>query len=528
MKVPKTNVCSMIKVLAGSLVLAASVGSLQANAFYHGSDNKNTMTGVETDYGTKYLGIPYAEPPVGELRWKAPQQLDFPDNFEATTAGSSCPQTPSVFGIPSVSEDCLYLNVYKPKSAGSFWGKIKKPVMVWIHGGAFTYGEGHTYDPEKLVEEGVVVVTVNYRLGALGFMAHPALTAEGQGSSGNYGLMDQQAALQWVQDNIERFGGDPDRVTIFGESAGGLSVHSQIASPKAAGLFNGAIIQSGAYALAQPTLQQWEYLGAGLAAAMGCPDQSLSCLRSLSVEQILANQDPGPVGWLPVVDGDVLPQTVQAALQKGEFNKVPVIEGTTRDEYSLFTALSFDLVGNPVTADNYYTAIAQAGIPVDAVPAVASFYPLSAYGSPGEAVTALGTDFLFACNSLSSIKLLSQHVPTYGYEFDDPNAPQTTLPPVSFSYGAYHSSEIQYLLGTNGQPQGIYLNDEQKQLSDAMVRYWTSFAKYRTPNLSGAPIWIRYGNNYELMKSLKPTGPETINNFAQTHQCDLWSAVLGY
>ncbi|WP_439134886.1 carboxylesterase/lipase family protein [Pseudomaricurvus sp.] len=520
--------CSMLKALAGSFVLAVGVGSLQAQAFYHGHDDDNTMTGVETDYGTKYLGIPYAEPPVGDLRWKAPQLLEFPEDYDATTVGAGCPQAPSAFGLPSVSEDCLYLNVYEPEKKRGFWGHIKRPVMVWIHGGAFTYGEGHTYDPEKLVEEGVVVVTVNYRLGALGFMAHPALTAEGGGASGNYGLMDQQAALQWVQDNIERFGGDPDRVTIFGESAGGLSVHAQIASPKAEELFSGAIIQSGAYALAQPPLQQWEYLGAGLAAAMGCPDQSLSCLRSLSVEQILANQDPGPVGWLPVVDGDVLPQTVQSALQSGDFNKVPVIEGTTRDEYSLFTALNFDLVGNPVTAENYYTAIAQSGIPVEAVPAVASFYPLEAYSSPGAAVTALGTDFLFACNSLSSIKLLSQHVPTYGYEFDDPNAPQILLPPVSFPYGSFHSSEIQYLLGTNGQAQGVNLSDEQKQLSDDMVRYWTSFAKFRTPNLSGAPLWIRYGSNYELMKSLKPTGPVSFNNFAEAHQCDLWSAVLGY
>lgn len=527
MKIPKRNVCSIVKACAGTLVLALGAGNLQAHPFHHGHDDKNTVSGIETDYGTKYLGIPYAEPPVGELRWKAPQAVELPENFDATTAGPGCPQAPSAFGLPSVSEDCLYLNVYRPEPKKGIFGHIKKPVMVWIHGGAFTYGEGHTYDPEKLVEEGVVVVTVNYRLGALGFMAHPALSAEG-GASGNYGLMDQQAALQWVQENIESFGGDPDRVTIFGESAGGLSVHAQIASPKAAGLFSGAIVQSGAYALSQPTLQQWEYLGAGLAAAMGCPDQSLTCLRSLSVEQILANQDPGPVGWLPVVDGDLLPETMQAALQTGNFNKVPVIEGTTRDEYSLFAALSFDLVGNPVTADNYYAAIAQTGIPVEAVPAVASFYPLAAHASPGAALTALGTDFLFACNSLSSIKMLSQHVPTYAYEFNDPNAPQTSLPPVSFPYGAFHSSEIQYLLGTNGNAHGIYLNPEQKKLSDAMVRYWASFAKFGTPNLSGAPLWVRYGDNYELMKSLEPSRPATINNFSETHQCDLWSAVLGY
>lgn len=508
-------------------ISAMSISGLQASVSAKIDTGHGHITGVATEYGAQYMGIPYAEPPVGELRWKAPELRALPSNLDATTAGSGCPQGLSVFGTASVSEDCLFLNVYQPKSKRRFSRHHKNPVMVWIHGGALTYGESDAFDPAKLVEQGVVVVTINYRLGALGFMAHPAMTAEGEGASGNYGLMDQRAALQWVQKNIERFGGDPKRVTIFGESAGGLSVHAHIASPQSQGLFQRAIIQSGAYALSQPELSQWEYLGYGLAAGMGCPDQSLECLRSLSVEQILANQDPGPVGWLPIVDGAVLSQSVLSALQLGEFNKVPVIEGTTRNEYSLFTALSFDLTGNPVTSENYYQSIAQTGIPIEAVAAVAAYYPLENYSSPSAALSALGTDFLFACNSLSSTKLLSQYVPTYSYEFNDPNAPQTTLPPVSAPYGAYHGSEIQYVLGVNGVELGTYFDEGQKSLSKSMIRYWTSFAKYGNPNFSGAPLWIRYGSNYTLTKSLEPARPVTINNFSQTHQCDLWSAVLG-
>lgn len=492
-----------------------------------GKKKQQPMVGVSTPSGTRYWGIPYAEPPVGELRWKAPRQLDYVEGYQATSPGPSCPQGPSPFGVASVSEDCLYLNVFQPKPKKGLLSQVKNPVMVWLHGGALTYGEGFTYDPQKLVEEGVVVVTINYRLGALGFMAHPALSAENGGASGNYGLMDQQAALRWVQKNIHRFGGDPKRVTIFGESAGGLSVHAQMASPGAKGLFHRAIIQSGAYALAHPTQQQWEMVGLGRAAAMGCADQSAACLRSLGVEQILAHQDIGEVGWLPVVDGTVLPKTMKDAFGRGEFHRVPVIQGTTRDEYSLFTALSFEMAGNPVTAENYVASISQLGIPAEAAPLVAAFYPLTAYASPASALTAVGTDALFACNSLSAIKTLSRFVPTFGYEFNDPHAPQGILPPASFPYGAYHSSELQYLFGTGGQPHGVMLSRDQKKLSTAMVRYWTSFAKHGTPNLTGAPMWVRYGGNFELMKSLEPVRPVTINNFSATHQCDFWEALQG-
>lgn len=490
-----------------------------------GKPKEQPMTGITTPSGTQYWGIPYAEPPVGELRWKAPRLLAYIEGYQAVTPGLSCPQGPSPFGVASVTEDCLYLNVFQPKTGKGLQGQAKNPVMVWFHGGALTYGEGFTYDPQKLVEEGVLVVTVNYRLGALGYMAHPALSAENGGASGNYGLQDQMAALRWVQNNIHRFGGDPKRVTIFGESAGGLSVSALLTAPAAKGLFHRAIIQSGAYGMAQPTQQQWEQMGLGRAAAMGCTDQTASCLRSLSVEQILAQQDAGEVGWLPVVDGVTLPQTMVEAFAKGEFHRVPVIQGTTRDEYSLFTALSFELAGNPVTAANYVTAIAQLGIPAAVAPWVAAVYPPEAYTSPAAALTAVGTDSLFACNSLAATKVISRFVPTFAYEFNDRSAPQKLLPPVSFPYGAYHSSELQYLFGTGGRPHGELLNREQKKLSQAMVRYWTSFAKNGNPNQAGAPMWVRYGDKQQLMQSLSPVRPAPINNFAAVHHCDFWSVL---
>ncbi len=218
------------------------------------------------------------------VRWSAP--------LDATRFGNHCPQDASVFGTASVSEDCLLLNVFTPNDAASEANNSHSyPVMVWIHGGALTVGESDDYIPTKLVQRGdVIVVTINYRLGALGFLAHPALSAESpEHISGNYGIMDQQFALKWVQRNIAAFGGDPHTVTIFGESGGGLSVLSHLASPTAAGLFHRGIVESGAYELTLPTLADEESHGQAFATSVGCNEQRARCLRSKSVKKILAN-----------------------------------------------------------------------------------------------------------------------------------------------------------------------------------------------------------------------------------------------
>jgi para-nitrobenzyl esterase len=230
----------------------------------------------------------YAAPPDGALRWRPPRPAPrWSGVRDATQFAPHCPQPASPFGQASTSESCLFLNVFKP---GRRRARRHNPVMVWIHGGALVTGESDGYLPATLVQDGVTVVTINYRLGALGFLAHPA-PADAKGQSGDYGLMDQQAALRWVKRNIARFGGDPRNVTVFGESAGGLSTLSQVASPQARGLFEKAIVESGSYNLTQASLSSAESAGEAFAAKVGCASQTAACLRSLPVSTILANED---------------------------------------------------------------------------------------------------------------------------------------------------------------------------------------------------------------------------------------------
>ena len=298
--------------------------------------------------------------------------------------------------------------------------------MVWIHGGALVTGESNDYDPTQLVADGVTVVTINYRLGALGFLAHPAL-ADANGQSGDYGLMDQQAALRWVQRNIASFGGNPHNVTIFGESAGGLSTLSQVASPQARGLFERAIVESGSYNLTQASLSSAEAAGEAFAAKAGCASQTAACLRSLPVSTILADQDAA--GYTPNINSEVLPETLGTAFATGNFNRVPIINGTNRDEWRLFVALS-ELAGNPVTASNYQSMISSTlGVPAAVAAVIAAKYPLTAFPSPSVALGAVGTDAIFACPALTIDQSVSHFVPTFAYEFNDENAPETLPSP---------------------------------------------------------------------------------------------------
>jgi para-nitrobenzyl esterase len=373
------------------------------------------------------------------------------------------------------------------------------------------------------VEQGVVVVTINYRLGLLGFLAHPALSAESSyAGSGNYGIMDQEAALRWVQRNILFFGGDPRNVTIFGESAGGLSVHTHLASPQSAGLFDQAIVQSGAYALTQAPLAAAEAAGTGYATAAGCPDQSAACLRALPVGTLLGVQGGG--GFVPNLDGHVLPQTVRAALASGDFNRVPVLEGTTHDEWRLFVGLT-ELVAGPLTAAGYPAAIASTlFISLPAATGIANFvYPLAAYPSPSVALGAVGTDAIFACPGRTSLGLLSQWVPAFAYEFNDPNAPQNFLPPLSFPTGASHASELQYLFDTDPPIPSPGLTPDQQALAESMVEYWTSFAKRGDPNHPQQPAWPGYDTASDTYLSLAPAAVQTTAGFATDHKCGFWA-----
>jgi para-nitrobenzyl esterase len=467
----------------------------------------------------EFLGIPYAAPPVGALRWQPPQP---PKPWTGTRAATSyaphCPQPSSSFGLASTSENCLYLNVFTPARNKAH----NLPVMVWVHGGSLRTGESDDYNPAGLVRDGVVVVTINYRLGALGFLADAALAGRPGGPSGNYGLMDQQAALRWVQHNIRAFGGNPGNVTIFGESAGGLSTLVQLASPGARGLFQRAIVESGTYQLTQQSLAAAESAGQTFAAKAGCASRvpgstTAACLRGLPVATILANQDP--FGYTPDVDGAVLTQPVKIALARGQFNRVPVVIGTNHDEYRLFVAV-IALLGGRVTAANYQTMIASTlGVSAAIAGKIAAQYPLGRYPSPAVALGAVGTDAIFACHALTAEESLARYVPTYAYEFNDENAPELLLPPVGFPYGAAHASELQYLFSQTTVPHPAPLTKAQQRLAAAMKQDWTTMARTGTP----AAGWPRFKGASQQILSLVPPQPHPETNFAAGHHCAFWA-----
>jgi para-nitrobenzyl esterase len=468
----------------------------------------------------EFLGIPYAAPPVGALRWQPPQPAaSWSGVRDATKFAPHCPQQASPFGQASTSEDCLFLNVFTPSHGTARAGH---PVMVWIHGGALVTGESDDYAPAGLVADGVTVVTINYRLGALGFLAHPAL-ADANGQSGDYGLEDQQAALRWVQRNIAGFGGNPNHVTIFGESAGGLSTLSQVASPQARGLFERAIVESGSYNLTQASLASAETAGEAFATKAGCASQTAACLRSLPVSAILANENAA--GYTPNINSEVLPESLGTAFATGNFNRVPIINGTNRDEWRLFVALS-ELEGNPVTAANYQSMIsATLGVPAAAAAIIAAKYPLTAFPSPSVALGAVGTDAIFACPALTIDQSVSRFVPTFAYEFNDENAPELFLPPVSFPYGAAHASEIQYVMDLPTAVFGKALSAPQQRLATIMKGYWTNFAKGGFPSSFGAPFWPLFNGLIQPIQSLIPPTPRTETNFASAHNCLFWTAL---
>lgn len=391
--------------------------------------------------------------------------------------------------------------------------------MVWIHGGAYVSGESDDYDPSGLVADGVIVVTINYRLGALGFLAHPALADRRGGPAGDYGLMDQQAALRWVQRNIASFGGNPHNVTIFGESAGGQSVLLQLASPGARGLFAKAIAESGGYALRPATLATAEAAGRAFAAKAGCASQTAKCLRSLPVSAILADQNQS--GASADIDGLVLTQPMKAAFTSGDFSHVPVINGSNHDEWRLFVALAA-FEGHRVTAANYQSMIASTLHQSQRIASlIASQYPLSHYRSPALALSTLGTDAIFSCPTLLLDQAMSKYVPTYAYEFNDENAP-ARYPSPGFPYGAAHASELQYLFGLPTSAPGSFSAGQQR-LATAMRQEWTSFAKSAVPSASGAAAWPRFTADGQAMLSLVPPKPVRETSFAAEHHCSFWA-----
>ncbi|WP_421446436.1 carboxylesterase/lipase family protein, partial [Agrobacterium tumefaciens] len=330
--------------------------------------------------------------------------------MKANAFASSCAQNADLgdFARAGGNEDCLFLNVYR--SAAHDGQREKLPVFVWIHGGALQVGQGGDYDPSKLVNEGKsLVVSINYRLGVFGFLAHPDLDTEGHAFA-NYGLLDQQAALRWVKQNISAFGGDPDNVTIAGESSGGNSVMAHIAAPKSAGLFQHAIAMSGAGVMtrhpafgAPRPLDVARKAGTDFSKAVGCENSIATCLRALSTKEILDAQAPYILNEF-VVDGEVLPRHPADAYRTGEINRVPLISGSTRDEGRFFVALPEILTGNTLSDADYPGWIErQYGSAL--APRVLQRYPLEDFDSPSEAFAAAATDSMFACTGQAMNRL---------------------------------------------------------------------------------------------------------------------------
>jgi para-nitrobenzyl esterase len=511
--------------VVGLVTAASAIAAFASSAIV---TQAGPVKGVQMFGVDAFLGIPYAAPPIGALRWMPPQpHAKFKGVFKANRFGLMCTQSTS--GLSGGNgEDCLTLNVFTPHIKKNRNKKKVLPVMFWIHGGGLVSGGSILYDPSPLVLKGnVIVVTINYRLGLLGFFAHPAIDAEGH-ANGNYGLMDQQFALKWVKSNIAKFGGDPNRVTIFGESAGGQSVYANLASPTAAGLFAGAIAQSGAYAEFQ---DYWDFIvplasgepaGTSLATSLGCANQTAACLRALS-PYTLSNQNPA-TGY-PFVDGTVLTETPTAAFTSGHFNQVPVMSGGTHDEWRAFVAEQYDVSGHPlVTVADYDAAVLALWLGVLG-PIVETTYPFASYPSPGVALGASGTDGIFACPERNSVQLLSQFVTTYAYEFNDENAPKLFAPTASFPLGAYHASELQYLFDINLRFAGFDpFTPGQQQLSDAMISYWTKFAATGDPNSPIEPTWSPYSTVTDEFQSLAPPTPVVETTFDADHKCSsLWN-----
>ena len=497
------------------------------------------VRGVTAGRIDEFLGIPYAAPPTGNLRWRPPQPpAEWRGVRDATQFGPSCPQPPqgnATFPPGPISEDCLYLNVYSPAQTGNDMGNTDqngRPVLVWIHGGGLVEDASRNYDPAKLAADGVVAVTINYRLGALGFLAHPALASRPGGPSGNYGLMDQQAALRWVQDNIRHFGGDPGNVTIAGESAGGLSVLAHMVSAGSRGLFQKAIIESGSFALNQQPLATAEAAGQAFAAQAGCPDQTAACLRHLPVSALV---NPHFIEIPGVVDGKVLTEPIGTALAAGRFARVPVLNGTNHEEEALFVALGLTVsqgtdVPIPggrgsVTPATYQNDIAVAlGVTAARAAQIAAEYPPGNDGpSATAAFTTLVGDASFACPALQIDQQTAQRAPTYAYEFNDDNAPQLFTPPGFLPPVATHGSELPYLFDLpNALFHGTFSPDQQK-LAASMRAAWVNFAATGNPATAAVP-WPAYGSGSARMLSLVPPQPQLETDFAARHHCAFWAA----
>lgn len=485
--------------------------------------------------GTRqFLAIPYAAPPTGAARWTPPRPpAPWTRPLTAITHGPGCAQNATLHGFaaPSQAENCLYLNVITPARIAE-----PRPVLVWIHPGGLFCGSSHDYDPTALVTRGnVLAVSFTYRLNLFGFFSHPAINDE-RHPAGNYGILDQQLALQWVRDNIVHFGGDPGCVTLFGESAGAVSVETHLISPGSRGLFHRAIVQSSNFWSHQrPTLEQAAILGVEFAHAAGCRD-SAGALRGLSSQQILTTNAPGVSGSPQMggrfhvglmVDGEIVPRQIRDGLGAGQFHRVPVLRGMTRTEHSWFLGLEELGSGRPLTAANYRTRLTA--LFGDAAADVLAEYPLDQYPSPSSALATVLTDANWITGERDCVQAMSRYVDVFAYQFDVPDT-RISTPAVSFPYDSAHTADLQYLFPTFHGATGTVppLTAAQSTLSAAMITAWASFAATGRPDLStpsGAP-WAPYTSEADtIMRLTSPASPDLFDGLAEQHHYAFWTSL---
>ncbi len=446
-----------------------------------------------------FLGIPYAAPPVGDRRWKSPAPAaKWSGLRNATGFGSRCMQAPiysdMIFRDPGMNEDCLYLNVWVPANSKG----QKLPVMVWVYGGGFAAGA--TSEPRQdgtnLAKQGVVVVSMNYRLGIFGFFAHPELAAEsGHNSAGNYGLLDQVAALEWVKRNVAAFGGDPGNVTIFGESAGAFSVSELMASPVAKGLFQRAIGESGGAFASQGlpfhTLAESSEAGANFASqSLGV--KTLADLRAVPAQKLLdAANAAKNVRFAPDVDGYFLPETVQAIFTAGKQSDVPVLAGWNKDEDSFGAPEESAAAALKATAQKEFGAKADLFL---------QLYPGASDQQAVRSMTDFAGDRFIAFSTWKWLEAQKEtgKAPVYRYRFDISHPTDPKRPP---NAGAYHSAEIEFVFGQLDPETWISWRPEDRTLSEQIRKYWTNFARTGDPNGSGLPKWPTYdpSTDWQLM-----------------------------
>ncbi len=478
------------------------------------TDNGPVGGAMTEEGGVAFLGIPYAAPPTGALRWSPPESpACWTETLDATALGPSCPQLDSPGGPIVGDEDCLQLNVWTPAADDA-----ARPVMVFIHGGGNAIGSATypIYDGASLAAAGdVVVVTINYRLGVLGWLTHPDLPAV------NFGLRDQIAALQWVQRNASAFGGDAGRVTVFGESAGAVNTCALLGAPAAEGLLHGAIVQSGTCNQRTAALYD-EQVSTPFLAASGCEDEPdpLACLRRLDVETLLTTEPTGfpsvggfsGQGWGPSMDADTLPVSTLAAMARGTHNDVPIVIGANAEETWSDT---------PEIADaQAYVALVTATFG-GLADIVLERYPAEDYPTPRDAYVALTSDARFVCPARQAARAASNgRSPVFRYHFahDDYFAP-------SGDTGAFHGLELVYIFGNfDAVLPGVEYPATAADLAvrDAMQMAWSSFAAAQAP--STRPPWPVYDGADPFVRIEEPL---SLGEGVRTEQCDFWDGLTG-